>query len=85
MEYLTLDEISSQFALELDAETKRLLANALNLIAKKRGDNVQMVRKRTKVNGNYQSYKVTAYPLAYADLFEKLCLLMDVWKDKDVQ
>lgn len=79
MEYLTLDDIAEQFTLELDAETKRLLANALNLIAKKRGDSVQMVRKRTKVNGNYQSYKVTAYPLSYADVFEQLCLLLGAW------
>lgn len=78
--HLTLDDIASQFGLELDSETKRLIANALNLIAKRKGDSVQMVRKRLKdKSGNYQSYKVSAYPLAYADTFERLCLLIGVW------
>lgn len=79
--HLTLDAISEQFEVKLDGDTSRMIANMLTLIAKKRGDSLQVVRKRTKVNGNYQSYKVTAYPLAYADLFEQLCLLMDIWKD----
>lgn len=79
--HLTLDNIADQFDLKLDGDTSRMIANMLTLIAKKRGDSLQVARKRTKVNGNYQSYKVTAYPQSYVNLFEQLCLLMDIWKD----
>lgn len=80
MEYLTLDEMSEQFQLKLEAADKRLIANFLNAAAKHSGLVTQQIRKRTKGdNGKHQSYWVTGYPAHLVDTFEQLCMILGAW------
>jgi hypothetical protein len=80
MEYLTLDEMSDQFKLQLDSTDKRLIANFLNAVARRNGTPTQQVRKRTTTDkGKHQSYWVTAYPAQFLDSFENLCMMLGAW------
>lgn len=80
MGFQTLDEMATTFHIELKSPDKRLIANILNHLARRNGDEVESVRKRYRdANGAYQSYKVSAFDSKYGDVFEQLCLMLGYW------